>query len=115
MDDLFFSVKVHDAAKKLNLIVEFVKSDVDVLEKAKDHPSLIIFDLNFSLVQPLKLIAELKAKPEFKGISLVGYLSHAQGDLKMKAQQAGADMVLARSTFLLNLSQILKRHVHEYQ
>ena len=57
MDDLFFSVKVHDAAKKLNLIVEFVKSDVDVLEKAKDHPSLIIFDLNFSLVQPLKLIA----------------------------------------------------------
>ena len=76
----------------------------------EDKPSLIIFDLNFEGVQPLKLISQLKAGQDFKGISLIGYLSHIQGDLKMQAQEAGCDMVMVRSAFSQNLPQILKRH-----
>ena len=61
-------------------------------------------------VQPLKLISTLKTGADFKGISVIGYLSHIQGDLKMQAQEAGCDMVMARSAFSQNLPQILKRH-----
>lgn len=108
--DLFFSVKLTDAAKRAGLSLEFVKESSEILEKAKTQPSLIIFDLNFEAVNPVKLITKLKKDSETKGISLIGYLSHIQVDLKQQAQEAGCDMVLARSAFSQNMPQIFKRH-----
>ena len=110
VNDLFFSVKLTEAAKRSGLALEFVKDAEQVIERASGKPSLIIFDLNFDAVQPLKLIAKLKASPETKGVSLLGYLSHVQAELKQKAQEAGCDMVMARSAFSQNLPQIFKRH-----
>jgi PleD family two-component response regulator len=112
VSDLFFSVKLTDAAKRAGLALEFVKEPKELLEKAvsAQKPSLIIFDLNFEALQPLKLIGKLKGKAETKGISLIGYLSHVQAELKQQAQEAGCDMVLARSAFSQNLPLIFKRH-----
>ncbi len=110
VSDLFFSVKLTEAAKRAGLALEFVKESNDVLEKAKERPSLIIFDLNFDSAQPLELISRLKGSAATKGISLIGYLSHLQAELKQRAQEAGCDMVLARSAFSQNMPQIFKRH-----
>jgi PleD family two-component response regulator len=111
VEDLLFTVKIGDAAKRAGLEVEFVKSERDVIDKAtNEKPLLIILDLNFSAVQPLKLISKLKSNAEMKRISLIGYLSHVQGELKQQAQEAGANVVMARSAFSQNLPQILKRH-----
>jgi len=110
VSDLFFSVKLTEAAKRAGIALEFVKDSKEILEKAKDRPSLIIFDLNFEAANPLKVIAKLKEDAETKGISLIGYLSHVQAELKQQAQGAGCDMVLARSAFSQNMPQIFKRH-----
>jgi PleD family two-component response regulator len=110
VSDLFFSVKLTEAAKRAGLALEFVKESKAVLEKAQDRPSLIIFDLNFEDAQPLTLITKLKGSTATKGISLIGYLSHIQAELKQQAQEAGCDMVLARSAFSQNMPQIFKRH-----
>ena len=110
VSDLFVSVKLSEAAKRNGLALEFVKEGSELLEKAKTKPSLIVFDLNFETVSPLTLIAKLKANAETRGISLIGYLSHIQGELKIQAQEAGCDMVLARSALSMNMSQIFKRH-----
>ena len=114
LEDLFFTVKINESAKRAGLPIVFVKSQEDVLAKALDknggRPALIIIDVNFTGIDPLKLIATLKASDETKGINLIGYLSHVQGDLKQAAQEAGCDMVMARSAFSQNLPQILKRH-----
>ena len=112
VSDLFFSVKLTEAAKRAGLAIEFVKEPKELLEKAaSEHkPSLIVFDLNFEALQPLKLIGKLKGKAETKGISLIGYLSHIQAELKQQAQEAGCDMVMARSAFSQNLPLIFKRH-----
>jgi len=111
VSDLFFSVKLTEAAKRAGLLLEFVKEPAELLEKAAaQKPSLIVFDLNFEALQPLKVIGKLKGKPETKGISLIGYLSHVQAELKQQAQEAGCDMVLARSAFSQNLPVIFKRH-----
>ncbi len=110
VSDLFFAVKLSEAAKRSGLALEFVKEPQAVLEKALSKPALIVFDLNFDGVEPLKLIAELKRRAETKGVSLIGYLSHVQGELKQAAQEAGCDMVMARSAFSQNLPVIFKRH-----
>jgi len=111
VNDLFFSAKLADAAKRNGLAIEFVKEPQEVLDKAKDgHPSLIVFDLNLEGAEPLRLIASLKRGTETRGISLIGYLSHVQGELKLQAQDAGCDMVMARSAFSQNMPLIFKRH-----
>ena len=110
LEDLFFTVKINESAKRAGVGVAFVKSEHDVLEQAKQHPELIILDLNFHGIDPLGLIRKLKADDLTKSINLVGYLSHIQGELKQQAQEAGCNMVLARSAFSQSLPQILKRH-----
>lgn len=111
VSDLFFSVKLSEAAKRASLPLEFVKDGNQVLDKAHhEKPALIIFDLNFENVEPLQLISKLKASPETKGINLIGYVSHVQADLKQGALGAGCDMVMARSAFSQNLPQIFKRY-----
>ena len=113
IDDLFFMAKIQETARKLNVKVEFVKSDKDMTEKmqqnGEEKPSLIIFDLNNANVKPLTLIPKLKSKLK-KGTSIIGFLSHVQGDLKQKAHEVGCDMVLPRSAFSQNLPQLLRRH-----
>ena len=113
IDDLFFMAKIQETARKLNVKVEFVKTDKDLTEKmqqnGEEKPSLIIFDLNSNAAKPLTLIPKLKSKLK-KGTSIIGFLSHVQGDLKQKAHEVGCDMVLPRSAFSQNLPQLLRRH-----
>ena len=110
LDDLMFTVKINDLARRAGMPVEFLKSELYVLHKAKERPVLIIVDLNTHSVNPIKLIEALKGAPETKTISLLAFVSHVQAELKQKAQEAGCDMVLARSAFSTNLPGILKRH-----
>jgi len=113
VDDLFFQAKIQETARKLNVKVEFTKTDKDLAERmhqnGEEKPSLIIFDLNNANAKPLTLIPKLKAKLK-KGTSIIGFLSHVQGDLKQKAHEVGCDMVLPRSAFSQNLPQLLRRH-----
>ena len=113
VDDLFFLAKIQETARKMNVKVEFVKTEKDLLDRMKlngeEKPSLIIFDLNNANAKPLTLIPKLKTKLK-KGTSIIGFLSHVQGDLKQKAHEVGCDMVLPRSAFSQNLPQLLRRH-----
>jgi len=110
VDDLFFASKIGETARRAGVAVEFAKTEQDVLQKAEQKPSLIIVDLNLNALKPLPLIAKLKSHPELKQTSILAFVSHVQGELKQKAQKAGCDMVLARSSFSQNLPQILKRY-----
>ena len=110
LEDLLFTVKISDIAKRTGLGVEFAKTETDVLEKAKEQPLLIILDLNSHAVDPIRLIKTLKASEFTRKISLIGYVSHVHGELKQQAHDAGCDMVMARSAFSQNLPLILKRH-----
>jgi len=114
IEDLFFLAKIQETAKKLGIKVGFLKNEKDTVAKFVDapeaeRPSLIVFDLNNANAKPLTLIPKLKAKLK-KGTSIIGFLSHLQGDLKVKAVEAGCDMVMPRSAFSQNLPNLMRRH-----
>lgn len=109
MEDLMFTVKINDVAKRLGLVPEFVKTEEDALARAAEHPLLVIVDLNSRTVNAVDLIAKLK-NGNGKGPTVIGFVSHVQADLKMQAQEAGCDLVMARSAFSQNLPTLLKRH-----
>jgi hypothetical protein len=115
IEDLFFLAKIQETGRKLNVKVEFVKTDKDILDRVAngngngEKPSLIIFDLNNLAAKPLQTIPKLKKELK-KETTIIGFVSHVQGDLKLKAMEAGCDMVIPRSAFSQNLPNLLRRH-----
>jgi hypothetical protein len=115
IEDLFFLAKIQEVSRKLGLKVEFVKEIDPILERASEdvpeneRPALVVFDLNNNNIKPLTLIPKLRTKLK-KSASIIGFVSHVQGDLKVKAQEAGCDMVMPRSAFSQNLPNLLRRH-----
>jgi hypothetical protein len=114
IEDLFFFAKINETARKLGIKVAFVKNEPEtiakILESPEDaRPSLIVFDLNNAAAKPMTLIPKLKSKLK-RGTSIIGFLSHLQGDLKAKAVEAGCDIVMPRSAFSQNLPTLLRRH-----
>ena len=114
IEDLFFLAKIQEAARKVGVKVAFVKADKDIVSRLADvpegsRPSLIVFDLNNVSAKPLTLIPRLKSKMK-RGTSVIGFLSHLQGDLKAKAVEAGCDTVMPRAAFSQNLPNLLRRY-----
>jgi hypothetical protein len=118
IEDLFFNAKITETARKLGVKVAFIKNEKDAITELTsgeevDRPGLIVFDLNNANAKPLTLIPKLKAKLK-KSTSIVGFLSHLQGDLKAKAVEAGCDTVMPRAAFSQNLPNLLRRYgLHE--
>jgi CheY-like chemotaxis protein len=114
IEDLFFIAKIQETARKLGVKVGFVKNDKESIAalvgvEEEDRPGLIVFDLNNANAKPLTLIPKLKTKLK-KSTSIVGFLSHLQGDLKAKAVEAGCDTVMPRAAFSQNLPNLLRRY-----
>ena len=114
IDDLFFLAKIQETARKLGVKVEFVKGEKEVVTRLCDlpeaeRPRLLVFDLNNANAKPLTLIPKFKTKFK-KATSVIGFLSHLQGDLKMKATEAGCDTVMPRSAFSQSLPNLLRRY-----
>jgi hypothetical protein len=113
IEELFFQAKIQETAKKLGVKVAFVKNDKEALAEMTDgdenKPALIVFDLNNANAKPLTLIPKLKTKLK-RSASIIGFLSHLQGDLKAKAVEAGCDVVMPRAAFSQNLPNLLRRY-----
>ena len=109
VSDLFFVGKITAAAKRVGVPVEFVRGELDVLQKTESSPALLILDLNDARLNPIFLIAKLKADPLRKDVRVIGFLSHVQEELKREADKAGCDLVLPRSVFSQNLDDLLRQ------
>ena len=114
IEELFVVAKMQETARKLGVKVGFVKAEKEAIAKLletpeAERPSLIVFDLNNANAKPLTLIPKLKAKLK-RSTSIIGFLSHIQGDLKLKAIEAGCDTVMPKAAFSQNLPNLLRRH-----
>ncbi len=112
IEDLFVVAKMQETARKLGVKVQFAKAEKETLAAITDapeaeRPSLIVFDLNNG--KPLAAIPKLKAKLK-RGTSIIGFLQQIQGDLKLKAIEAGCDSVMPKAAFSQNLPNLLRRH-----
>jgi hypothetical protein len=115
IEDLFFTAKIQETARKLGVKVEFAKGgDKETVARLIDLPEspkqmLMVFDLNNLNAKPMTLIPKFKSRYK-KAVSIIGFLNHLQGDLKMKALESGCDTVMPRSAFSQSLPVLLRRY-----
>lgn len=108
IDDLIFSIKIQTAARHLGAEVFFERQPGAVVPRVREkRPTLVILDLNSAILEPMQVVAELKADGDLKSIRTLGFVSHVDADTIAAARRAGIDQVLARSAFAQNLGDIL--------
>jgi DNA-binding NarL/FixJ family response regulator len=108
VDDFLFRSKIRATAKAANVEVTFAKSAEEMLALVRTlRPALAVFDLNSATLAPIETIAAIKQDPSLAGIHTLGFVSHVDAARIEAARSAGADEVLARSSFAANLPVIL--------
>ena len=97
--DIFFRAKLMQAAKTFGEESEFAATHDKLVSKSR-NARLVVIDLTeFS-----DLLPEIKAA----GCKVIGYYPHVQGHLAARAQQAGCDLTLPRSTLVAKLGQLIE-------
>ncbi|HEY5573401.1 MAG TPA: DUF309 domain-containing protein [Anaerolineales bacterium] len=132
--DLFFSVRIEEAARRLDYRVIWVEKADDVapvdLEAPErqwaEHlqgrgavllddlsrwaPALIIFDLNNDQIPWKEWIELITSVPATRRIPVMCFGSHMDVETMRAAKEAGADVVLARSRFVKELPDLIKKY-----
>jgi CheY-like chemotaxis protein len=108
VDDLMFTSKIRAAAGQLGVPLVFARTaDSAMAEAKRSLPKLVILDLDNPRTDPIGIITGLKSDPSLAGIHVVGFASHVKVELIRAAREAGADDVLPRSAFTMQLADIL--------
>lgn len=132
--DLFFSVKVEDAASRLGYRVEWIERAAQVAPSEPElpyhtigeqlvgqgavlldqltlsKPALLIFDLGNREIPWREWIALIKSASATRRIPVLCFGSHVDVDTMKAARSAGADAVLARSKFASSLPELIQKY-----
>jgi len=106
VSDLIFETKIRSTAQSLGVALSTVRNMASLTaELDRARASLVIVDLNASGADPIVVVAAAKAHAARPRV--IAFVSHVDADLALRAQAAGADEVLPRSRFTVELPRIL--------
>ena len=114
VDDLFFQAKLAETAQKLGVKLKTVSTGAALLESLQNAggaagsgpPRLVVVDQN-ARQGSLEAIEQLQRSGN--SVPVIGFLSHVQTELAERARAAGCKQVMPRSSFTMNLSEILRQ------
>ncbi|MBI5398430.1 response regulator transcription factor [Candidatus Woesearchaeota archaeon] len=101
--DIMFKARIQDTVREQGQAVTFTQHVEDVIVS---KPDILIVDLNFADFQPIESIRKLRQvlPPTLK---IVCFASHVDRDIQERAKHAGADVVMPRSRFVVQLPQFV--------
>jgi len=108
VDDMIFAAKIKGTAAAVGAEVEVVRSaDAAVAAVERQPAALLIVDLHSEKCAPFELAARVKADQKLAGVTLMGFFSHVNIELRQRALATGFEQVLPRSAFVKRLGEIL--------
>lgn len=109
VEDLIFLSKIQETSKALGITIEAASAAAAMQRAREGSARALVIDLNHRSGEAVALVRQLKSDPATAAVPVVGFLSHVQAELAAAARAAGCDMVLARSAFVKQLPELLKR------
>ncbi|HUP01282.1 MAG TPA: response regulator [Gemmatimonadota bacterium] len=107
-DDLFFRAKIEATAAAAGVRVAFARGLEDLLSRPDaGRRTTVLIDLAARSVDPPAAIRALKAGAS--SAIVIAFGSHQDREGLKNARAAGADQVLARSTFTERLADLLRQ------
>ena len=113
-DDMFFSSKVENTAKRLDIATVKIKNREELQEKIGGKTiDLVIIDLASRKIDAQEVFTELRSSTEHKKAFCIGYLPHVERELADKFRENGMDLVIPRSKFSREMGAIIKEHLKQ--
>ncbi len=109
MTDIFFAVKINEAAKRAGVGFVMAKTQESALNNIRNGAEVVIVDLNCRELDTVGIIQAIKSDESLKGVRVVAFLSHVFEDLRRAAVQAGCDEVMPRSRFVTAIETMFER------
>lgn len=132
--DLYFSPRIESAAEGVGFQVRLIEVANEIApfdptspdKQPAEHlegqtgklieqitiwqPALMIFDLNNAEVPWEAWIPILKSSPATRRVPILAFGSHMDVATMMRAKEVGTDVVLARSAFVADLPNLIKKY-----
>ena len=109
---MFFSSKIENTAKDLDIGMIKVKNREELLDKIEGKTiDLVIIDLASRKIDAEELFTELRTSPKHEKVFCIGYLPHVERELADKFKEKGVNLVIPRSKFSREMSAIIKEHM----
>ena len=106
LNDMIFETKIRSTAQALGFETTFASSLAALAAELDGiRPSLLIVDLNTAGVGAVASGNVHTPRPY-----VIAFVSHVDQNLAKQAAEAGADLVMPRSTFTAELPRILQTH-----
>jgi CheY-like chemotaxis protein len=106
LDDLFFRSKIEATARHLNVPVRFTKAS-ELLEACRDgRCAAILLDLSANGA-PLEAVHQIRSEAATRDLPIVGFLSHVDRELALRAESSGVTRVMPRSEFSESLPDLM--------
>ena len=111
-DDMFFSSKIENTAKNLDIATVKTKSREELQGKIEGKTiDLMIIDLASRKIDVERVFAELRNSEKHGKVFCIGYLPHVERELADKFREKGVDLVIPRSKFSREMGAIMKEHL----
>jgi CheY-like chemotaxis protein len=111
--DLLFGSRVQGALGAAGYEVELISSEGRVRELLTDGetaaPEVLVVDLTDAELGGAELVAALAAEGLLGGTRTLGFYSHVDAPARERAEQAGFDLVVARSRMAREGAQLVAR------
>ncbi len=113
-DDMFFSSKIENTAKNLDIATVKIKNGEEFQDKIQGKTiDLVIIDLASRKIDAEEVFTELRSSTEHKNVFCIGYLPHVERELASKFREKGMDLVIPRSKFSREMGAIIKEHLQQ--
>lgn len=107
--DLIFASKISGTARALGIGAAVVAS-ADALQAGLDEKDVALVMVDMSLPNDEAAAALRCAAAHASMPTSVAFFSHVQAELRDAAEQAGATIILARSSFTEQLPELIREH-----
>ena len=113
-DDMFFSSRIENIAKNLDIATVKIKNREEFQDKIEEETiDLVILDLASRKIDAEEVFTELRNSTEHKKVFCIGYLPHVERELASKFREKGMDLVIPRSKFSREMGAIIKEHLKQ--
>ena len=113
VDDLFFVAKIQTTLTHLGLTAQVLtqRAAIQAYIKTAMTPVLVVVDLTMRTDDAVAVIKAIRATDSGAPITILAFGAHVAVETQQQALQAGADRVVAKSTFARHLPDLIQQFV----
>ena len=116
VDDLFFLTKIQTTLKHLDLPSRVLtqRTAVQDYRQSADTPLFALVDLPLRADDAVAMIRALRTTESAWPCTILAFGAHVAVDIRQQALEAGADRVVAKSTFAQQLPELIQQGMAQH-